>query len=152
MNTDNLFLNFQNGKGKTQVIGKNKFGNMPKKNSEYLQLSDKNLYTGHSFRRTSAMLLTDDGSDLLTIRRHGGWKSTSVAEGYIEDSSSNKRKIGQMITSSIILPPSTANSSFKSQPLKRIKYNEVNFGASTSENSACAVLIEEKLESSSAVL
>jgi integrase len=43
-------------------------------------------YTGHSLRRTSATLLVDEGGDLTTLKRHGGWRSSFVAEGYIEES------------------------------------------------------------------
>ena len=84
------------------------------------------------------------------FKRHGGCKSNAVAEGYIDDSSSNKRKISQIITSSIILQPLTANSSLKNQlsSLKPIKNEEVNSGTSTSKYSACGVVIEEKVESS----
>lgn len=69
----------------------------------YLKLDNANLYTGHSFRRTSATLLADSGANITAIKRHGGWLSDKVAEGYIEESVGNKRKIGKMITSSIQL-------------------------------------------------
>ncbi|KAJ8914344.1 hypothetical protein NQ315_011332 [Exocentrus adspersus] len=39
------------------------------------------LYTGHCFRRTSASLLADSGASIDVLKRHGGWKSASVAEG-----------------------------------------------------------------------
>lgn len=64
-------------------------------------MSDAKAYTGHSFRRTSATLLADSGADITTLKRHGAWESTSVAEGYIENSVQSKRKIGQQIASSI---------------------------------------------------
>ncbi|KAJ8963566.1 hypothetical protein NQ317_013271 [Molorchus minor] len=38
------------------------------------------------FRRSSATLLANSGEGLTDIKRLGGWKSTMVAEGYIEDS------------------------------------------------------------------
>ena len=43
-------------------------------------------HTGHCFRRTSATLLVDGGTDQLTLMRHGGWRSATVAQGYLEDS------------------------------------------------------------------
>lgn len=100
-NTDRFFLDYRNGKCTKQVIGKNKFGTMPKLIAEFLGLEDPHLYTGHSFRRTSATLLANSGADLLTLKRHGGWKSSSVAEGYIEESIYQKRKTGNLITSAI---------------------------------------------------
>lgn len=55
------------------------------------------MYTGHCYRRTSASLLADSGADILTLKRHGGWKSSTVAEGYVEDSITNKIKISKCI-------------------------------------------------------
>ena len=43
-------------------------------------------------RRTSATFLVDSGGDITTLKRHGGWKSSSVAEGYIEESIENKKR------------------------------------------------------------
>lgn len=81
--SDRFFLNWQNGKYTNQPIGVNKFGSMPKKIAEYLGLDDAHLYTGHSFRRSSATLLADAGANITTIKRHGGWKSTTTAEGIL---------------------------------------------------------------------
>lgn len=48
-------------------------------------------------RRSSATLLADTGVNLTTLKRHGGWKSDAVAEGYIEESVGNKVKISKRI-------------------------------------------------------
>ncbi|KAK4887301.1 hypothetical protein RN001_003572 [Aquatica leii] len=96
-----FFLNYQKGKCTKQIIGKNKVATCPKQIAEFLNLPNSGEYTGHSFRRTSATLLADSGADITTIKRHGGWKSTTVAEGYIQDSTSNKRKISNQITKCI---------------------------------------------------
>lgn len=48
-------------------------------------------------RRTSTTLLANQGADLTTIKRHGGWKSSSIAESYIEESISNKLSIANKI-------------------------------------------------------
>lgn len=37
------------------------------------------------------------GADVLTLKRHGKWKSDSVAAEYIEDSMASKNKISRMI-------------------------------------------------------
>ena len=60
-------------------------------------LDEPEGYTGHSFRRCSASFLADSGADLSVLKRHGGWKSTTVAEGYIENSMENKIKIANQI-------------------------------------------------------
>ena len=65
-------------------------------------------YTGHSFRRTSATLLADAGADLLTLKRHGGWRSSTAAEGYVQDSITSKRKIGELIAGQVELSKRTS--------------------------------------------
>ena len=75
----------------------------PQPNSRYFWVPPR---TGHSFRRTSATLLVDGGGDLthLTdLKRHGGWKSSTVAEGYINESLHHKQEIHKKITKSIAL-------------------------------------------------
>lgn len=96
-----FFVNYQKGKCTQQPIGKNKFSSTPKLIAMYLELEDAAEYTGHSFRRTSATILADAGADLLLLKRHGGWKSSSVAEGYVENSINNKRKIVGLISTAI---------------------------------------------------
>lgn len=97
-----FFVFFKNGKCTTQPVGINTFGAMPKKIACFLCLNEPEKYTGHAFRRTSASLLADSGADLLMVKRHGGWKSSSVAEGYIDTSKGNKKIVAQHILGSRI--------------------------------------------------
>lgn len=69
--SDEFFLCLRDGKCIQQPIGINTFGEMLKIIAEYLKLDEPEKYTGHSFRRTSATMLVDAGSDLLTLKRHG---------------------------------------------------------------------------------
>ena len=101
--TDRFFLQYFKGKCTRQPIGINKFGAMPKDIALYLMLPNAEKFTGHSFRRTSATLLVDAGADITALKRHGGWKSNSVAEGYIADSLTNKKSIYKQITSGIVI-------------------------------------------------
>lgn len=96
-----FFLNYLNGKCTSQRIGINKFTKMGRQIAEFLKLPNPEKYSGHSFRRSSATLLVDAGGDITTLKRHGGWKSTSVAEGYIDDSIKNKMDTAHKISSSI---------------------------------------------------
>ncbi|KAK9696285.1 hypothetical protein QE152_g32010 [Popillia japonica] len=48
------------------------------------------MYTGHCFRRSAATMLANFGADLVTVKRLGCWKSSSVAETYIEESVGSK--------------------------------------------------------------
>ncbi|KAJ8974628.1 hypothetical protein NQ317_011949 [Molorchus minor] len=72
-------------------------GKIPNVVASYLKLPDVACYTGHCLRRSSATLLADAGVDITTIKRHAGWKSTTVAEGYVENSIENKTKIANQV-------------------------------------------------------
>ncbi|XP_044594033.1 uncharacterized protein LOC123271707 [Cotesia glomerata] len=99
-NTDRFFILYDKGACKRQSIGKNTITEIPKKIAEFLKLPNASSYTGHSFRRTSATLLANAGANLTTLKQHGGWRSSSVAEGYIENSLYNKTKIFNHIVNS----------------------------------------------------
>jgi hypothetical protein len=83
-----------------QPVGVNTIGGIPKKIATALGLSEPANYTGHCFRRSSASLLPDAGADMYTLKRHGGWKSDNVAEGYVETSVQNKKIIATKIMGS----------------------------------------------------
>lgn len=100
LNTDRFFLQYRNGVCVRQVIGKNKISEVPKTIATFLKLNDPETYTGHCLRRTAATLLANSGANLTTVKQLGGWKSGSVAEGYIEHSLANRRKIFQGIINS----------------------------------------------------
>ncbi|KAJ8984181.1 hypothetical protein NQ317_011090 [Molorchus minor] len=81
----------------SQPVGKNTMGKIPSVVASYLKLPDVACYTGHCLRRSSATLLADAGEDITTIKRHAGRKSTTVAEGYVENSIENKTKIANQV-------------------------------------------------------
>jgi hypothetical protein len=88
-----FFLKCYNNKCTVQPVGINTFGKMPCEIAELLKLPEPKLFTGHCFRRSAASLLADSGANLMTIKRFGGWKSSNVAESYIDDSVGNKNQI-----------------------------------------------------------
>lgn len=94
---DYFFLSYRKQKCTVQRVGVHYFGKMPGVVAEYLRLPNPELYTGHCFRRTSATLVADAGAELVTLKRLGGWRSSSVAESYIEDSLEKKRKVSTLI-------------------------------------------------------
>lgn len=94
---DRFFVCYKQGKCGVQAVGINTIGNLPKEIATFIGLANPSSYTGHCFRRSSATLLADSGADILKIKRHGGWKSSTVAEGYVEDSVENKRLIAANI-------------------------------------------------------
>ncbi|XP_031327210.1 uncharacterized protein LOC116158558 isoform X1 [Photinus pyralis] len=85
-----FFSKYQNGKCCRSVMGIHTISSVPGKVATLLKLSNSKEYTGHSLRRTSATLLIDGGGNIESLKRHGGWKSSSVAEGYIEEPLRNK--------------------------------------------------------------
>lgn len=92
-----LFVGYRGGKCIQQRVGVHTIGGIPKKIAQFLNLQNPEGYTGHCFRRTSATLLANAGVGLSVLKRHGGWKSSSVAEQYIEDSLEGKTKVARMI-------------------------------------------------------
>ncbi|EFA12748.1 hypothetical protein TcasGA2_TC010275 [Tribolium castaneum] len=56
------------------------------------------LSTRHCLRRSSATLLVDAGADITALKRHGGWRSTTVAETYIDHSLNNKIQTANKIS------------------------------------------------------
>ncbi|XP_057322774.1 uncharacterized protein LOC130666104 [Microplitis mediator] len=91
--TDRFFIQYHNGKCQRQNIGKNKIDETPQVITSYLNLSNPKLYTEHCFRRTGTTLLSDSGANITMLKRLGGWKSTSIAQGYVENSLKNREKI-----------------------------------------------------------
>ncbi|KAJ8915695.1 hypothetical protein NQ315_000629 [Exocentrus adspersus] len=73
------------------------FSKIPEKIATFFKLPEPSAYTGHCFRRSSATILANCGTDLLSLKKHGGWRSSAVAEGYIDDCLSNKIKISETI-------------------------------------------------------
>lgn len=92
-----FFLFYKNCKCTVQRIGINSFAKIPQRVAEYLHLPDAKAYTGHCLRRTSATFLADSGADILMLKRHGGWRSNAVAEGYVDESINNKLEISKNI-------------------------------------------------------
>jgi integrase len=81
-----LFRNFSSGNFTRAPIGKNTIATIPQMIAKFLGLTDPKLYTGHSFRVSSATVLADEGASSITLKRHGRWTSDSIAEGYLRDS------------------------------------------------------------------
>jgi integrase len=82
---DYFFFAYRNQKCTVQRVGIHSFN--------YLKLPNPEMYTGHCFRRTSATFIADTGADFVTLKRLGGWRSSSVAESYIKDSFEKKRSV-----------------------------------------------------------
>ncbi|KAJ8910396.1 hypothetical protein NQ315_010457 [Exocentrus adspersus] len=109
-----FFLRYVDGKCTTQHVGINTISKTFSKVASFLGLPDPESFTGYGMRRSSATLLANAGGDITTVKRHGGWKSTTVAENYIEESLSSKMAIAEKIqmlpnVGEVVSPSSTLN-------------------------------------------
>lgn len=109
-----FLIGYRNKKCVAQAVGVHTVGNAPRKIAEYLGLPDANQYTGHCFRRSSASLLVEGGGDLGALMNHGGWKSTTVARGYVEESTRMKTDIAKKILGSFDVNENSAASTSSS--------------------------------------
>jgi hypothetical protein len=83
---------FRNKPSYSQNMGKNSIGSLPSKIASILQLPNPSSFTGHCFRRSAATFLADNGSSLLDLKRFGHWKSDKVAQSYVDNSLTTKKK------------------------------------------------------------
>ena len=125
MVSDCFFIKYAKGKCTKQVIRRNKIALMPRIIATFLNLDYPELYTGHSFRRTSATLLADSGANITALKRHGGWKSDSVAESYMDESVAKKEKIRNLISTSIYFDQTKESTVIDEPVLKRQKIETV---------------------------
>ena len=68
-----------------QNLGHGMISRFPKDMATYLGI-DPTHFSTHSWRRSGAPNLADGGWSLANLKRHGQWKSTATAEGYIANS------------------------------------------------------------------
>lgn len=131
-----FLIGYRNGKCVRQVVGYHTIGNVAKKIAMYLKLENAELYTGHAFRRSSATMLVDNGGDLLSVKELGGWKSSAVAETYIEKSISKRMKITKQLfdTENSTAVPS---SSTTATPIASSSSESPLDGLQISNNSGC---------------
>ncbi|KAJ3659096.1 hypothetical protein Zmor_010803 [Zophobas morio] len=73
-----------------QTVGKNTF----------LNLENAKEYTDHCLRGTAATLLVEAGASFETLKLHGKWKSTTVAEGYFAEYVASKNKTANLVANS----------------------------------------------------
>ena len=67
-------------------------GTIPRKIAEYLELANIAEYSGHSFRRTPATVLSEKSIGLVELKQHGIWVSVSVCERYVNNTICKKVK------------------------------------------------------------
>lgn len=113
MTSRRFFLNYRNGKCINANVGTNTMAAIRSKVAKFLNLPNPTEYTEHCFPRTSASMLAEGGADLLTLKKHGGWRSSSVAEGYVDQSERRKVEISRLLfnkdTTNISVNPNNVN-------------------------------------------
>ena len=72
-------------------VGKNTIADCPRVIARWNEREDWETFTSHSFRRTAATRMAENGATILDIQIAGGWKSEKIARKYVE--SSNKTKV-----------------------------------------------------------
>jgi len=110
INGTRLLVGYRKGRCFAQNVGIHTISGVPRLVARYLNLENPDCYTGHSLRRSSATMLVEGGGDLLTLKRHGGWRSSGVAEGYVEDSLAAKSKVSLKLFSNVRNIPHTVTS------------------------------------------
>ncbi|KAL7298542.1 hypothetical protein TKK_0008318 [Trichogramma kaykai] len=79
--SNRFFVNYRNGKCVNQPIGINQMNAIPKVIASFLNLSNPELFTAQSFRRTALTRLVEAGSDMTMVKKLGGWPTNSRTRG-----------------------------------------------------------------------
>ncbi|KAJ8909639.1 hypothetical protein NQ315_015331 [Exocentrus adspersus] len=141
-----FFVNYIKEKCTVQPVGIHKIGSVSSMVAKFLHLENFSSYTGHCFRRSSATLLANAGANMEVIKRHGGWRSSTVAEGYIEDCENTKINIAQKILGETAPVESSPYSSISTEYLEKsnsnvLKGNNEVGGMNICGNSNCVINI-----------
>ena len=144
--SDRFFLRYQMGKCTCQVIGIHKLESIPREIASYLNLETVEEYTCHAFRRTSATVLADAGADNLALKRHGGWKSDAVVQGYIEESVEKKTATANIINSFMTKELPVNNST---KIMKRDFHDELSFAGTSAHEDQQSETKKQKLNNKS---
>lgn len=136
-----FIVKYKKGTCTVQCIGINTFGKMPSEIPSYLKLPNPELYTGHSSRSSAATMLADSGEGITNIKRLGGWKSSSVAEGYVESSPSFQKSLSNKILnfSDAVAGPSTSQQLSPVKPSKMTSSSQVPIATVTTISADKAV-------------
>lgn len=141
-----FFIRYEKGKCLNQPVGKNTFYKIPSVIANFLNLPNPDSYTGHAFRRTSATLLANTGVNTLSLKKHGGWKSSAIAESYVGDSTCQKLNIANRILSGVnhSVPSASADPCTSTMEMQADSLS-VNAGVSDLNNMSKNVKISEDI-------
>lgn len=97
----NLFLQYHVDKYVRQPIGKNSFTPIIQTMAKALKLEHWEAFRTHSLRSTMATILADAEGTEQEIKRHGRWKSSSVASEYVRSSHLGEIKVAKKMADTI---------------------------------------------------
>jgi integrase len=109
-----LFRQIKNDKVTAQKRGKGYFYELPKRIAEFLQLENTEKYTGHAIRRTATTWLAERGVTATVLQKFGGWKSSSVAQEYVDDTDTIRKTIADAMQNESVSQVTLNNSTEKS--------------------------------------
>lgn len=78
-------------------MGKNNISNFPSMIAKWAGLQEPEKFTGHCFRRTAASWAVESGADVLSLKLIGDWRTSTSAEGYVDQSISTKTRLSKLI-------------------------------------------------------
>lgn len=138
-----FFLGYRNGKCIAQPAGMHIIGGVPRKVAEFLGLEHPENYTGHCLRRSGASMVAESCGNLLPLKQVGGWKSSKVAEGYIEQSIRGKMEVANMIlsTTSTDLRSSVSNNDVAAGASSLKEEISIPSGFVIKDNKNCTVTV-----------
>lgn len=88
-----------NGYYTKQPMGIHQLSKFTVKVAEYLQLPNPSTYTGHSLRRSTANVMAEAGASTSLMKKHFNWKSESTSLKYVDNTTSGKVSIANMMKS-----------------------------------------------------
>lgn len=117
-----VFSQLRQGKVHNQRLGKHFFLNKaPKSIAMFLGKNTPEKYTGHSFRRSGATNAAENGAGHEDLKRLGRWKSSSVAEGYVQESIASKKRLATYVSGNV--QKKQKIETFKAKKLKKQHQN-----------------------------
>lgn len=84
INSRRQLIAYRNCRWCTQHAGCHTISDTTRRIPEYVNLEKPEKYTGHGLKR-SALLMLVEGGDLLSLKWHSGWLSSTVTECFIEE-------------------------------------------------------------------
>lgn len=84
-----------------QPMGVHVLSKIPLKVAEFLQLPEKNRYTGHAMRRSAASTLAEAGASSSDLKTHFNWRSEQTALKYIDNTNNQKLKVSKLMEGSL---------------------------------------------------